>query len=318
VFAYIVRRLLWGVFLVFGVICITFFAVEAAPGNPFAHLESPKMTKEDLQAIKEKWGYGEDKTAWDRFIIYGQHLLYEGDLGTSIAKNRPVSEILKAAIPNTLKLTVAALLLDFAIGIVIGVISALRRNSVLDHVCTVGSLFVYSMPGFWLALMLALVFAVTLQWLPRSGLHDPGETGILDYLEHLILPAFTLGVAAAASTARFQRSALLEVIRQDYIRTARAKGLEERTVIWKHAMRNALLPTITLFGLYLPFLFSGAIITETIFGWPGVGQRTIEAIMMRDVPVVTAITIVTTTMVILGSLVADILYAIVDPRVRLS
>lgn len=315
--AFVVRRLLWGVFLVFGVICITFFAVEAAPGNPFAHLESPKMTKADLEAIKEKWGYGEDKTAWDRFVIYLDHLR-EGDLGTSIATNRPVSDILRAAIPNTLKLTVAALLLDFAIGILIGVVSALRQNSVLDHVCTVGSLFVYSMPGFWLALMLALVFAVTLQWLPRSGLHDPGETGVLDYLEHLILPAFTLGVAAAASTARFQRSALLEVIRQDYIRTARAKGLEERQVIWKHAMRNALLPTITLFGLYLPFLFSGAIITESVFGWPGVGQRTIDAILKRDVQVVTAITIVTTTMVIVGSLVADILYAIVDPRVRLS
>jgi len=318
VLAFIVRRLTWGVFLVFGVVCIVFFAVEAAPGNPFAHLESPKMTKADLQRIKEKWGYGEDKTAWDRFTIYLKRLTTEADLGISIAQNRPVSDILERAIPNTLKLTIAALILDFVLGILIGVISALRQNSALDHACTLGALFVYSMPGFWLALMLALVFAVQLQWLPRSGIHDPGETGILDYLEHLLLPAFTLGVAGAAATARFQRSALLEVVRQDYIRTARAKGLEERSVIWKHAMRNALMPTITLFGLYLPFLVSGAIITETIFGWPGMGQRTIEAINMRDVPVVTAISIVLATMVIVGNLVADILYAIVDPRVRIS
>ncbi|MCZ6785703.1 MAG: ABC transporter permease, partial [Planctomycetota bacterium] len=153
---------------------------------------------------------------------------------------------------------------------------------------------------------------------PRHGIHSPGESGFLDYLKHLILPAFTLGIAAAAYTARFQRSALLEVIRQDYIRTARAKGLSETRVIWKHAMKNALLPTITLLGLYLPFLVSGAIITESIFAWPGMGQASIKAILDRDVQVVTAITIVSTSMVVLGSLVADILYAVVDPRVRLS
>jgi len=317
-FAFIVRRLVWGAFLVVGVICLTFFAVEAAPGNPFAHLESPKMTKDDLRRIKEKWGYGEDKTSFYRFKKYAHHLVLEGDLGTSIAENRPVAQILRDAIPNTLKLTIAALILDFSVGILLGVLSALRANSLLDHACTLGSLFLYSMPGFWLALMLALIFAVNLQWLPRSGIHSPGETGILDYLRHLTLPAFTLGVAAAASTARFQRSALLEVIRQDYIRTARAKGLDERTVVWKHAMRNALMPTITLFGLYLPFLFSGAIIVESIFGWPGMGSVVLDSINKRDVPVVTAVAIVGTTMVIVGSMVADILYAVVDPRVRVK
>ena len=314
--AFVVRRLVWGVFLVFGVVCITFFAVEAAPGNPFAHLESPKMTKADLERIRVKWGY--DKSVGHRFNLYVKNLVLEGDLGTSIAENRQVSDMLADAIPNTLQLTIAALILDFAIGILIGVVSALRQYSKLDHACTLGSLFVYSMPSFWLALMLALVFAVNLKWLPRSGIHDAGVTGVLDYLEHLILPAFALGVAAAASTARFQRSALLEVIRQDYIRTARAKGLTERRVVWKHAMRNALLPTITLFGLYLPFLFSGAIIIEKIFGWPGMGSLALEAIMRRDVPVVTAVTIVAASMVVLGSLIADILYAVVDPRVRVQ
>lgn len=317
-FAYVVRRLLWGVFLVVGVISLTFFAVEAAPGNPFAHLESPKMSRPDLEGIKAKWGYGPDTSAFERFGKYVKHLVFEQDLGVSIAQNRPVGQILAAAIPNTLKLTIAALFLDFAIGIALGVVAALRRNSILDHVTTVGSLFLYSMPGFWLALMLALVFAVELQVLPRSGIHEPGETGLVDYLEHLLLPAFSLGVTAAASTARFQRSALLEVVGQDYIRTARAKGLPESRVIAKHAMKNALLPTITLLGLGLPSLVSGAIIIETIFGWPGMGLVAIDAIGKRDVPVVVAVTIVATTMVILGSLLADILYAVVDPRVRLG
>ncbi|MFQ5843380.1 MAG: ABC transporter permease [Planctomycetota bacterium] len=316
--AFIVRRLIWGVFIVLGVVVLAFFAVEAAPGDPFAHLESPKMTRADLDAIKEKWGYGPDKTATDRFGIYIKRLFLEQDLGDSISEGRPVSQILGDAIPNTLKLTVAALILDLLLGIAIGVVQAFKQHSWLDRVGTFGSLFLYSMPSFWLALMLALIFAVTLGWLPRHGINTPGESGFLDYMKHLILPAFTLGIAAAAYTARFQRSALLEVIRQDYIRTARAKGLSETKVIWKHAMKNALLPTITLLGLYLPFLMSGAIITESIFAWPGMGQASIQAIIDRDPPVVTAITIVATTMVVLGSLLADILYAVVDPRVRLS
>ncbi len=316
-FAFVVRRLAWGVFIVFGVVTLTFVAVESVPGNPFSGLQSPKMTKEAIDRYKASWGYGPDKTGWDRYKIYMEYLA-KGDLGRSVAQNRAVSSMLRDAIPNTLKLTIAALLLDLVLGVLLGVISALRQHTRTDNVLTGVSLFLYSMPGFWLSLMLALVFAVKLGWLPRYGIHSPEETGLLDYLQHLILPCVALGVAAAASTARFQRSALLEVIRMDYIRTARAKGLSERTVVWKHAMRNALLPTITLLGLYLPFLFSGAIITESIFGWPGMGQMTIKAITDRDVHVVTAVTIVGTTMVLIGSLVADILYAVVDPRVRLS
>jgi peptide/nickel transport system permease protein len=315
--AFLVRRLAWGIFVVLAVICLAFVAVEAVPGDPFSGLQSPKMTAEALQRYKESRGYGKDDTGWDRFRIYVRGLA-EGDMGLSITQNRKVSEMLGDAIPNTLKLTVAAMILDLALGILFGVLSALKQHSWLDGSVTAGSLFLYSMPGFWLSLMLALVFSVKLGWLPRYGIHSPGETGFLDLLRHLAMPSVTLGVAAAAATARFQRSALLEVIRQDYIRTARAKGLAEKRVIWKHAMRNALLPTITLFGLYLPFLFGGAVITETIFAWPGMGQMAIKAITDRDVAVVSAVTIVITSMVVVGSLVADILYALVDPRVRLS
>jgi peptide/nickel transport system permease protein len=198
------------------------------------------------------------------------------------------------------------------------VISAIHPNSKLDHSLTLGSLFIYSMPGFWLALMLVLLFSVKLQVLPAEGMHSPGESGFLDLLEHMILPVFVLGIAAAASTARYQRSALIEVMNQDYIRTARAKGLSERRVVWKHAMRNSLLPVITLIGLSLPFLVSGAVITETIFSWPGMGRAVIGAIHGRDVFVITGITLISTTMVVLGNLLADLLYATADPRVRLE
>ncbi|MGH7162540.1 MAG: ABC transporter permease [Planctomycetota bacterium] len=315
--AYVVRRLLWGVFIVFGVISIAFAAVEAVPGDPFSAMQSPKMTAEDLARHKASWGYGPDKTGWDRFGIYLKRLA-RGDLGTSVQENRPVSQMLAGAIPNTLKLAVAALVLEFVLGVFLGVLAALRHQSWIDHLFTLFSLFFYSMPGFWLALMLTLVFSVHLGWLPRHGIQSPGESGLVDYLKHLVLPCATLVATSAAYTARFQRSALLEVIRQDFVRTARAKGLSERAVVWKHAMRNALLPTITLLGLSLPFLVGGAVITEYIFGWPGMGQLTIKAIADRDVTVVMAVTIVGTTMVLLGSLLADILYAIADPRVRLA
>lgn len=240
------------------------------------------------------------------------------DLGTSILNKEPVVSYLASPLLNTLLLTVAAIFLDFLLGIVIGVLSAIRQNTRLDHAITVGALFIYSMPGFWLALMLVLLFAVKLRWLPAEGMHDVGETGLLDLLEHMILPTFVLGIGAAAATARYQRSSLLEVLGQDYIRTARAKGLDENTVIWKHAMRNALIPIITLFGLSLPFLVSGAVIVETIFSWPGMGSEAIKAIRGRDVFVVSGITLIGTTMVILGNLLADVLYAVVDPRVRLE
>ena len=194
-------------------------------------------------------------------------------------------------------------------------ISAVRKDTRSDHAIMVGAFFLYSMPGFWMAVMLQLIFSVQLGWLP---LHGMGDGTFVDSLKHFAMPVFVLGIASAAGTARYQRSAVLEVLSQDYVRTARAKGLDERTVIWKHVMRNSLLPIITLLGLSLPFLVSGAVITESIFTWPGIGTAAIEAIRGRGVFVITAITLMATTMVIVGNLLADILYAVVDPRVRLK
>ena len=237
------------------------------------------------------------------------------DLGTSIMHSEPVVSYLAPKLWATLKLAFWSLVLNFLVGITLGVISAVRKDTRSDHAIMVGAFFLYSMPGFWMAVMLQLIFSVQLGWLP---LHGMGDGTFVDSLKHFAMPVFVLGIASAAGTARYQRSAVLEVLSQDYVRTARAKGLDERTVIWKHVMRNSLLPIITLLGLSLPFLVSGAVITESIFTWPGIGTAAIEAIRGRGVFVITAITLMATTMVIVGNLLADILYAVVDPRVRLK
>ena len=236
-------------------------------------------------------------------------------LGTSIQHRKSVVEYLKPKFWATLKLGFWALLVNYLVGITLGVVSAVRKNTAFDHTTMVGAFFLYSMPGFWLALMLQLVFAVILGWLP---LHGMGDGTLWGSFKAYAMPVFVLGVASAAGTARYQRSAVLEVMGEDYVRTARAKGLEPKVVVRKHVLRNALLPIITLFGLSMPFLVSGAVITEQIFSWPGIGRAAIDAITSRDVFVVTAVTLAATVMVVVGNLLADILYAVADPRVRLQ
>jgi peptide/nickel transport system permease protein len=317
---YIARRLLLGLFIVWGVYTLAFFVVSAT-GDPFAGIESPKMKEADFARLRASWGY--DRPPLERYFIQLKKLA-SLDLGTSIVQKRPVLHLLGEALPKTLVLTVTALVLEFVIGVFLGILSAVRKGTRMDEALTVGTLFIYSMPGFWLATMLVLVFAVKLGWLPSSGMHSENVTGsgfffeLLDVGKHLVMPAFVLGVTGAAGIARFQRSAVLEVIRQDYVRTARAKGLDERTVIGRHALRNALIPVITLLGLQLPFLVSGAVITESIFAWPGMGQQVIQAIPARDIQVVTGFTLMASLMVVIGNLLSDVLYALVDPRVRLS
>ena len=482
-YAYIIRRLLFGVVIVWGVYTITFLAVNFAPGDPFTGRESAKITEADLDRLREKWGYnlprheryflhirkmfwgdpesleyegggvlytvrgsesgntvearlqvppeeivleptkesrlddgaetvvlkkqadgtypeisiikGRYRLGRKRFAVYesvvdvdtaGVLLHYEPgrisakvtlpdapetltlepgqgdadavtlkrnedgtygpepighgrfvdpdeaadllvpeetlelgglhfDLGRSISHNKPVVEYLGPLFWNTFKLAFWALLLNYLVGITLGVISAIRKDTPLDNGIMVSAFFVYSMPGFWLALMLQLVFAVKLGWLP---IHGMGDGSFISSLKHFAMPVFVLGVAGAAGTARYQRSAVLEVLGEDYVRTARAKGLDEKTVVRKHVLRNSLLPIITLFGLSLPFLVSGAVITEQIFSWPGIGRAAIDAITGRDVFVVTAVTLAATIMVVVGNLLADVLYAFADPRVRLQ
>jgi peptide/nickel transport system permease protein len=323
--AFILRRLLGAIPLLIGVATILFFVLHLAPGDPTTFYFNPNVPPDVIEQVRRNLGLDQPL-----HIQYVRWLLafFTGDFGYSFAQSRPVLHILREALPNTLMLTGTALVLVFVIGILIGVLQAVRQYSLFDSTSSVVSLFFYSMPSFWLALMLMLVFSLKAhQWgwpiaLPPTGITSVdyefmgfGEK-VWDRISHLILPVGTLTLALAAGVARYTRGQMLEVIRQDYIRTARAKGLPERTVILKHALRNSMLPVITLLGLYLPFLFSGAIFIEVIFAWPGMGRIIVDAIFQRDYPLVMATSFVFAVIVVLGNLIADVLYAVADPRIR--
>lgn len=323
--AYILRRLIGAIPLLLGIATIIFFVLNLAPGDPTSFYFNPNVPPEIIEQMRRNLGLDQPL-----YIQYFRWLtsFVTGDFGHSLAQSRPVSDIVFEALPNTLMFTGIALVLVFVIGMFIGVLQAVKQYSIFDSTSSVVSLFFYSMPSFWLALMLVLVFSLkahTWGWpiaLPATGMmsvdYEFMTTGekIMDRIAHLILPVGTLTLALAAGVARYMRGQMLEVVRQDYIRTARAKGLSERTVIMKHALRNSMLPVITLLGLYLPFLFSGAVLIEVIFAWPGMGRIMVDAIFQRDYPLVMATSFIFAVIVIAGNLMADVLYAVADPRIR--
>jgi peptide/nickel transport system permease protein len=321
---YLLRRLLGAIPLLLGILTIIFFVVHLAPGDPTARFFNPNVSPEVIEQMRRNLGLDQPL-----HIQYWRWLssFLTGDFGYSFGQMRPIGEILPEVLWNTLQLTLVSLVVIFAVGMLIGIVQAVRQYSLADNVLTFAALFFYSMPSFWFALMLILIFSrgADAGWLfnwPASGmtsieydyLSPMGKAG--DRLAHLMLPAIALGIGSAAGVARYMRGSMLEVIHQDFIRTARAKGLSERTVIFKHALRNALIPIITLVGLYLPFLLSGAVLVETIFAWPGMGRAIVEAILARDYPMVMATSFVIAAIVVLGNLLSDVLYAVVDPRIR--
>ena len=316
---FVLRRVLSAVPMLFGLLTITFFIIRLAPGDPVSMYIQSDVDPQYAENLRVALGLSDPLPV--QYVKWLKGTL-TGELGMSFSKHAEVGDILLDTIPNTVLLTAVALLFNFLVGIVIGIITALKRGSTLDHSVNISALFVYSMPEFWLGLMLILGVSLHLGILPASGMHSPMAkylslpSYVWDVIEHMILPVFVLGVASAAATGRYMRGSLLEVINQDYIRTARAKGLSEVLVIGKHALRNALIPIITLLGLSLPFLLGGAVIVETVFAWPGMGKLTIDAIFSRDYPLIIACTMVSGVMVILGNLVADLLYALIDPRIR--
>ncbi|HYU91771.1 MAG TPA: ABC transporter permease [Gemmatimonadales bacterium] len=316
--AWLVRRVVASIAIVFAVVTLTFFVVHLAQGTPCGGERPlpPDVCERELRV------FGYDKPLYVQYVKYLAALV-DGNMGYSFGLHRPVADALADAIPNTFILALAALLIDFALGLALGIYQAVQAGRFGDVAVGNVALLVNSMPVFWLGLVLLLVFAQWLRWFPAGGIHDPilcprvdSPYCGLDFLWHLTLPALTLGLVAAAATARYQRAAMLEVIGQDYVRTARAKGLRERRVLLVHALRNALLPIITLFGLAFPFLFTGAVLIETVFAWPGMGRLAVTAIFQRDYPVVTGAALLTSTMVVLGNLIADALYAVADPRIR--
>ena len=323
---FLLRRLAQAVPLVLGIATIVFFLLSLAPGDAASFLVSPNITPEALEQIRRNMGL--DQPVHIRYLRWMGAML-TGDFGISLSRNEPVLDIILEILPNTLVLSLAAIVVAFAGGILIGVFQAVRQNRLADSALSVASLFFYSMPSFWLALMLILVFSLGARnlwgwpiWLPASGMTSveypfmsPGEQ-LRDRLAHLVLPSLSLALVLAAGIARYMRSSMLEVIRQDYVRTARSKGLSEFRVITRHALPNGLIPIVTLLGLYLPTFFSGAVLIETVFAWPGMGRLVVDAIFQRDYPVVMAGTFIFAVMVVAGNLIADMLYALVDPRVR--
>jgi peptide/nickel transport system permease protein len=323
--SYIARRVLGAIPLVLGIATIVFFVVNLAPGDPTALYANQNVPPEVLAQIRTNFGLDEPL-----LVRYWKWLtaFLSGDFGYSFAQSRPVLDIVRETLPPTLALAGSTLVLIFLIGVTIGVLQAVRQHRATDRVLSVVSLFFYSMPSFWLGLMLMLLFSLKAhEWglpfaLPPTGMTSVDNEfmgfwqQVGDRLAHLVLPVLTLTLVMSAGIARYTRGQMLEVIRQDYIRTARAKGLPERTVIIKHALRNSLLPVITLLGLYLPLLFSGSVFVEVIFSWPGMGRVIVDAIYQRDYPVIMATSFIFAVVVVIGSLVADVLYAAADPRIR--
>jgi peptide/nickel transport system permease protein len=305
--SFLLRRLLHALFVVWGVVTVVFFLVRLT-GDPAAFLVDQTATQEEIAHVRRLLGL-------DRPLLaqYADFLraVPRGDFGTSIRDKRPaMTMVLEHFWPATVELSLAALVLSTLLAIPLGVLSATHRNGALDHLSRLASLFLQSMPAFWLGLMLILLFAVML-----GGLLPAFGSGTL---RHLLLPALTLAAAPLAQNVRLIRSGMLEVLQQDYVRTARAKGVAERGVVYRHALRNAAIPVITVTGLSLGFMLSGAIVVETVFSWPGMGRLIVQAVPGRDFPVIQAGVFVFALVFVGINLVVDVLYSVVDPRVRLT
>ncbi|MEE8179862.1 MAG: ABC transporter permease [bacterium] len=318
---YIVRRLLFMIPLLLGITIITFVIVHLSPGGPADMLTglSPKVSAEAKARLHSL--YGLDKPLHVQYWLWLSRLV-RFDFGRSFKDGRLVIIKILERLPATLLLNVLSLLLIFFIALPIGIISAVRQDSFFDKGMTVFVFLGFSVPAFWLALLLMVLFGVVLGWLPISGMHSVNFPyfsfwgKLWDIIKHLILPVFVSAFGGLAYLSRYSRTSMLEVLRQDYIRTARAKGLSEKKVIYRHALRNALIPIVTLLGLSLPALIGGGFIFETIFAWPGMGRLGYQAIMARDYPVIMGVGVIAALLTLVGNLIADITYAFIDPRIR--
>jgi peptide/nickel transport system permease protein len=309
---YIVQRVLHAFVVIWLVVTLVFFLLRAVPGDPFAAMLAD-VDPAAAEALKAKWGY--DQPVYVQYYLWLGNML-QGDLGNSIyGSNVPVSQIITEAIPRTLSLALLSFTIALTIALAAGIISAIRRYSLLDHGVTLTAFMGLSMPDFWLGILLIIIFAVKLGWLPAIG-YKPISDGFWPWLSHLILPAIAAGTAFAAIIARMTRSAMLEVLQSDYIKVARAKGLSENTVVMIHAFKNALIPVITVMGIAFALLMSGTVIIENVFAIKGLGRVLIQSILNRDYPVVQGAILVVSVLFVFSNLVVDILYTVIDPRIR--
>lgn len=308
---FIIRRLLQSIVVVAGVTLLV-FVILYQTGDPVALMASPDATKEEVEALRVALGF--DRPWYEQYWSFAKDAA-RGDFGTSLRQQQPVFSLIMERLPATLSLAVTAFILSVVVSIPIGILSATRRNSVWDNMTMGFALLGQSLPIFFLGVMLIWIFAGKLGWLPSFG---RGDGTLVDTAKHLVLPSITLATFSLARNARLVRSSLLEVLGLDYIKTARSKGLTERIVVYRHALKNALIPVITILGLEFGTLLGGAIITETVFAWPGVGRLIIIAIGQRDFPLVVGTVTIIATLFVFLNLVVDILYGVIDPRVRYS
>jgi peptide/nickel transport system permease protein len=293
---------------------VSYGIMNVAPGGPLAvYLHNPQVTADRIVVLRHQLGL--DRPWYERYLAWLGALL-RGQWGDSYYTGRPVLAMIGERLPATLALMFSAFCLSIALAFPLGVFAATHKYSWGDTLLSFGSFFAWAMPTFWFGLMLQLVFAVRWRLLPVAGMHEIGDTSALDLARHLVMPAIVLGLGSIASWSRYLRSSVLEILSQDYVRTARAKGLPRRRVLDRHVLRNSLLPVVTLMGLDLHALFSGAVITESIFGWPGMGRLFLEALNNRDYPLQMAGLMISAALLIAGNLLADLSYAALDPRIR--
>jgi len=310
---YILRRLLILFPLLLAISLITFFLINMAPGDPISAkfgLEIKDLEPERIEQIREELGLNDPLPV--QYLRYLSNLL-RGDMGQSLTTKRPVSEEILSRFPATLQLTAAAMLFVLLVAIPLGIISAVKRGSLVDNLCMAGGLLGVSMPSFWFGIMLMLLFTLKLGWLPSTG---RGDGTFLGALKALIMPALTLGTGMMGLVTRLMRSSMLEILGQDYMRTAHAKGLMPRVVLIRHGMRNALIPVITVIGGQFASLLGGAVIIESVFAWPGIGRLAVDSISRRNYPVIMGTVLVFAVTFVLVNLLVDILYTVVDPRIR--
>lgn len=333
-FSFIIKRLLWAIPTLFGVSLIVFFMVHLSPGDPALALLGDHANKESVEKLREEMGL--NKPLYTQYYLFASKAVH-GDFGNSFKSKQPVLDEFMERFPATMELALCAMILAIVLGIAAGIISAIKRYSIFDY----GSMFIalagVSMPVFWLGLVLIYFFSVSLGWLPVSGrlgyeFYVDNVTGFYlidtiladdyaafwDAFKHLILPAVALGTIPMAIIARMTRSSMIEVMKEDYIRTARAKGCSVFQVVMVHALRNAMMPVVTVIGLMLGTLFAGAILTETTFSWPGIGKWIVNAVYQRDFPIIQSATLIIATMFIFVNLIVDLLYALINPKIRLS
>jgi peptide/nickel transport system permease protein len=311
---FLFQRIASGALVVVFASALTFFFVNLAPGGP-ASVMRFDVSAEQREALIKRMGL--DRPVTQRYVEWLSAAVH-GDLGTSLLTDEPVTQRIGERMPNTLVLAGTALLVSIIIGIPIGLIQALRRRTAIDHVLSLLTAVGLSVPAFWLGIVLILVFAVSLRVLPSAGVTAVASDTLVDRLAHLVLPAIVLATTVLPTVVRFMRSAAIEVLQEDYIRTATSKGLAPHTVISRHALRNALIPVVSAIGALVPRLLGGAVVTEQVFSWPGMGRLALEAAAGRDYPLITGLTVVVASIAVLTSLLVDLAYVRIDPRVRIS